>query len=220
MDFRVEHQDDLRRHQREFARAMQLHGNEIRKAIEGNKYEWLEDGSGIYVPGTKALVQGMYESSIIRDGEEIDWRWDKNLVPTEGLNHFLDVVLRNQAQNATWYLPLSSGNVSPASTWTAANYSANATEITSPTEGYTEATRQAFVPAAASGGVITSNASKAAFTIETASSLNVWGTALLSSSTKGGGSGKLASAVKFAIVRTLQDTDIFNLGYSITMTST
>ena len=193
---------DLLKHRRDFLRSLQ-----------NNKYEVTE--SGLYMPEQKAMVAGVY----VHDVNGQDERIDPNLIVTEGLNHILDVVLHGTAANGTWYLGLFSGNVTPQATWTAANFTANATEITSNTEGYSESTRQAFVEAAASAGSINNTANKAAFTIATASSVTVWGAALLSSNVKGGTSGVLMSASKFSASRTLYDTDVLNVGYTITLTS-
>ena len=66
---------------------------------------------------------------------------------------------------------------------------------------------------------ITNTASKAAFTIATASSLAVNGAGLHSASAKGATTGVLASATKFSATRTLFNADVFTLAYTITLTS-
>lgn len=193
---------DLLKHRAEFARY-----------IRNRQYE--QTDAGILFPQAGAIAKGVYSHGV----NGTDWRDDKNIVVTEGLNHMLDVVLHDASKISTWYFGLFSANTTPLATWTAANFTSNATEITSGSEGYSEATRQAFVEAAASAGAITNSASKAAFTIVTASSLTVWGAGLLSSSTKGGTTGTLMSAAKFSAARTLYNTDVFNLGYTLTLTS-
>ena len=193
---------DLLKHSREFAAALRNHQYEVSDA-------------GIHFPKQNAIAFGRYT----HDVNGLDVREDDNIVVTEGLTHMLDVVLHGTTAVATWYFGLCSANVTPVSTWTAANFTANATEIVSGTEGYSEATRQAFVEAAASAGSINNTASKAAFTIATATSITVWGAGLLSSSTKGGTTGTLMSAAKFSSARTLYDTDVFNLGYTLSLTS-
>ncbi len=190
------------------------HHAEFRRALANHKYEQTDEG--ILFPAQGVLAVGMYDHMV--NGEDL--RFDKNLITTEGLNHILDTVLHGTAQVATWYMGISSGNVTPLATWTAANYTANATEITSGTEGYTEASRPAYTEAAASGGSTTNAANRAGFTIATATAINVWGAALLSSSVKGGTSGALLSASKFTAVRTLYNADILSVGYTLTLTST
>jgi hypothetical protein len=194
---------DLLKHRAEFSRALRNHHYEI---SEG----------GIHFPKQGAVASGVY----IHDVNGQDERQDSNIVVTEGLNSLLDVALHDATKIATWYFRLFSANTAPLATWTAANFTANATEITSNTEGYSESVGQAFVEAAASAGAITNSANKAAFTIATATSVSVWGAGLLSSSTKGGTTGTLMSASKFSAVRTLYNTDVFNLGYTLTLTST
>ena len=53
-----------------------------------------------------------------------------------------------------------------------------------------------------------------------ASTLTVYGGALLSSNVRGGAAGILMSATRFSSVRTLDNGDLFNIAYSLTLTST
>ena len=201
---------DILKHRAEFSRALRNHQYEI---SEG----------GIHFPKQGVMAAGVYVHDV--NGE--DQREDANIVTSEGLAHMLDVALHDAAKTATWYFRLFSANTTPLYSWTAANFTANATEITSNTEGYSETTGQAFVEddAVAAGASstasasITNSANKAAFTIATATSVSVWGAGLLSSSTKGGTTGTLMSASKFAAVRDLYNTDVFNLSYTLSLTS-
>lgn len=193
---------DLLKHKREFAAALRNHQYEVSEA-------------GIHFPKQRVFAHGVYEHSV----NGLDIRRDDNLVVTEGLTHMLGVVLGDLTALPDWYFGLFSGNVTPVSTWTAANFTANATEITSNTEGYSETTRQTFVESPAAAASINNTASKAAFTIATATSITVWGAGLLSASAKGATTGTLMSAAKFSAARTLFNTDIFNLGYTLTLTS-
>lgn len=193
---------DLLKHSREFAAALRNHQYEVSDA-------------GIHFPKQKVIAAGVYAHAV----NGMDEREDGNIVVTEGLNHMLGVVLNGVTAIPTWYFALFSANVTPVNTWTAANFTANATEITSNTEGYSETTRQAFVEAAAASGSINNIANKAAFTIATATTVTVWGAGLMSSSAKGGTTGTLMSAAKFSAARTLYNTDVFNLGYTLSLTS-
>jgi len=194
-------------------RELRSHAAEFRRAMDTNKYEVSEQG--IYFPAAKVFVQGVYT----HDVNGADERVDSNLVVDEGLTHVLDVVLKGGTQITTWYHALYAANYTPLNSLTAASFPATATEITSGTEGYTEATRRTWVGGSISGNAVDNTASKAAFTIATASSLAVNGAAVLSVNTKGSTSGKLLSAVKFSATRTLYDTDVFNLSYRLALTS-
>jgi hypothetical protein len=193
---------DLQKHSREFAAALRNHQYEVSDA-------------GVHFPKQKVTASGLYVHSV--NGGDV--REDPNLVVTEGLTHMLGVVLGDLTALPDWYFGLFSANVTPVATWTAANFTANATEIVSNTEGYSETVRQTFVEAAAAAGSINNTASKAAFTIATATSITVWGAGLMSSNIKGGTTGTLMSAAKFAAARTLYATDVFNLGYTLSLTS-
>jgi hypothetical protein len=193
---------DLQKHSREFATALRNHQYEV------------SDG-GVYFPKQGAIVSGVYTHNV--NGQ--DERDDSNIVVTEGMNHMLNVVLAGGTAVATWYFGLFSANYTPVATLTAATFTSASTELVSNTEGYSETTRQAFVEAAAAAGSINNTASKAAFTIATATTVTVWGAGLLSSNVKGGTTGTLLSAAKFSAARTLYNTDVFNLGYTLTLTS-
>lgn len=194
---------DLKKHSREFATALRNH-----------QYEKTEGGE-IFFPKQGAIVSGVYTHNV----NGLDERSDSNIVVTEGMNHMLDVVLHGTTAVATWYFGLFSANYTPVATLTAATFASTTTEINSATEGY-GTSRIAFVEAAASAGSINNTASKAAFTFVTATSKTVWGAGLLSSSTGGGTAGTLLSAAQFSAARTLYNTDVFNLGYTLTLTST
>jgi len=190
------------------------HAGEFRRSLSNLKFERTEDG-GIYFPAAHAIARGMYA----HDVNGLDERFDPNILPTEGLNYLLDIGLGAGSQLTAWYLGLFSGAVTPTSTLTAANWTSTLTEITSGSEGYSESTRVAWTPASASGGSATNTASKAAFTIITASNVTVEGAVMASASAKGATTGKVASASRFSTPRTLSDGDSFNVGYTVTLTS-
>lgn len=189
--------------------------NALLRALDKGQYE--ETESGVLLTRQGIMASGMY----VHDVNGLDERSDSNLITAEGLNYMLDVALKDGTKLASWYVAISSGNVSPVGTWTAANYTANATEITSNSTGYAETTRPAYTPGTISSGSVDNTASRAAFTVELPSgTLTVWGAAILSSNVKGGTAGKLLSATKFSASRTLYDADVLNIGYTLTLTST
>lgn len=185
------------------------HFPELRRALRNMHYELTENGA-VFLPKQKLTLGGCF----VHDVNGQDYQVDPNLIVNEGLNDVLDVYLHNQAQIATWYVAPFTGNVTPLATWTAANYTSNSTELTA----YDEATRVAFVEAAAASQSISNLASKAAFTIN--ATVTVYGAALISASAKSATTGKLFAATRFATSRNLVDDDILNIGYTISASST
>jgi hypothetical protein len=178
------------------------------------------------------IVNGNYERThegiIIRKGVCLDGYFqdaingvvnpaEHNLVPDAAILAILNTFYGSTAKVAAWYIAPFSGSSSPASSWTAANFASNATEITSTSEGYTESTRQQCTFAAAAAGAVDNYASKAHFTIATASTLVVTGLGLISANTRGGTSGVLGSAIKFAVSRSLANGDDYQAGYQVTL---
>ena len=196
--------------------SLKKHAGEFAAALASHKYERTGDERGLYFPKAKAFISGTY----IHDVNGQDERTDPNNLPDEGLMYLLTVGLYNGTKLPTWNLALYAANYTPLAGLTAASFPATASEITSNTEGYTEATRPVWTPSAPANNMIDNLANKTAFTIATASSLVVNGAALLSESTKGAVTGKLVSATKFAQARTLYNTDVFNLAYRVQLTST
>jgi hypothetical protein len=188
------------------------HKREFAADLDSGDYELTE--GGLLFPRKSVMAKGMYFHSV--NGQ--DEQESPNLINDEGILHFLNVVMGATAKIPTWYLALYSGAISPAGSWTAANFTANATEITSNTEGYSQTVRQTFVPGVAASGAIDNLASRASFTIACTTSINVNGAGLLSVSTKGGTTGVLLSSTRFATQRTLFNADIFQLGYRVTLT--
>lgn len=184
------------------------HKKEVSNFIANGDFE--ETPEGILVHGG-IMAKGTYVHSV--NGE--DERRDSNIIPAEGIAHLLGVTLSDDARITEWYLAVFSGAVTPDTNWTAANFNANASEIVSGTEGYSDAARIQWVPGSVVSGVIDNLASKAVFNIACSTTINISGAGLLSSSTKGGTSGTLISASRFAAARTLNDTDAFELGYEI-----
>ena len=142
-----------------------------------------------------------------------------NLIVLEGLAHILSVAFGATAKPSGYYLALFSGAASPQANWTAANFASVASEIVSMTEGYTSATRPAWTPPASTDtNSIDNMAAIASVTIATTSQLNVTGAAQLTNSTRGGTTGKLISATKYAAPRVFQDGDTYEIGYRLSLT--
>ena len=192
---------------------LQKHHTEFCGYIDRHQYEIAPEG--LYVPKARTMLRGTYISSV--NGE--DERIDHNIIPTEGLNHFLSVCLKSGSQITAWYLALYSGAYTPLATLTAATFTSLTTEIdnSNAAEKYSEATRVAWVGDAVdtTNAEVTNTASPAAFTIVTASALVVNGAGMLSASAKASTAGTLMSAVRFVAARSLANTDVFNLKYKV-----
>ena len=172
--------------------------------------------AGVYFPADGVTMNGEYFSRV-NHGE-----WEKegdNLVVKEGLIHILNVALGTTAKPAGYFLALFSGNTAPNNTWTAASFAAVSNEVVSQSDGYTGATRPAWTPANASVNASIDNfAGAAEMTMATSGTLTVTGAALLTSSQRGGTTGVLVSASKFAVARTFQSGDLYELGYRLNAT--
>ncbi len=178
--------------------------------------------SGLLIPtvdGSRVQAFGNYTHRVRQaNGIVTPWVTDSNLLPTEGLT-YLAGILGSTSKIATWYMALYAGAYSPAAGLTAANFTSTTSEITSGSEGFTEANRVTWTPDAAAAGAIVNDATPAAFTIITATALTVNGAGLLSAQAKGATTGTLLSATRFSSARSLNDDDVFEIKYTITLTS-
>ncbi|MGP9490823.1 hypothetical protein [Psychrobacter sp. AOP7-B1-24] len=181
-------------------------------AVNANDYTTNDDGS--ITTGKGITAKGEYFDRI--NGGE--WTRTENLIPTEGLAHILNVALGTTPKPASYHLALFSAAAQPQANWTAASFASTASEIVSMTEGYSAATRPTWTPANTSTNSIDNMAAVAKVTMKTASSLTVQGAAMLTSSAKGGTTGALISASKYASPRVFQDGDTYEIGYRISLT--
>ena len=186
---------------------------DIKRALANRKYE--QDRSGLYLGNVR--VKGVYADRVIRNGQVIDFGTTENLVVDQALVDILNTYFGATSKKTAFYVSLFAGAVTPASNWTAANFSSTASEITSNSEGYTQTTRPAWTTPNATTPQIDNYAAKAAFTIATASTLNVNGAAILSDQAKGSTGGVLVSAARYANTRQLQSGDNYEVGYRIVL---
>lgn len=149
-------------------------------------------------------------------GQDGALKWEehkKNLITNQGLNHILDVVLHGSTQISTWYVAPFSTDTTPLATHTYA--SPGFTESTA----YSEANRQEYNEAAASGQSITNSANKARIT--SIATQTIYGCGLVgggsAASTKGdtAGGGTLLCAVKFSTSRALLSGDTLDITYTL-----
>ena len=186
-------------------------GGEIRKWLTNGDYEQSEGG---VLVKRRVMLEGTYYTWV--NGE--DMQVHKNLIPGEGIAFILDVALGATSKAAGFYLAPFANAVNPAANWTAASFAATAGEITSQAEGYSQATRPAWTPGVASGGVLGNLSSLASFSIVCTATLNISGMAMLTSNVRGGTSGALISASRYPSVRVVNNGDGFQVGYTVSLT--
>ena len=193
-----------------------MHANlkrELRKSIADEVFDVTE--AGVYFPRQGVLASGEYFGRVNGGAWETE---GDNLIVDEGAAHILNVALGSKAKSANHYLALFSGSASPAANWTAASFSAAANEIISQSEGYTAASRPTWTPPDTATKSIDNMASVATVTFATAAQVNVTGAALLTSSVRGGTTGVLISASKYAAARSFQNNDTYDIGYRLSLT--
>ena len=155
----------------------------------------------------------LYLVEVLRNGIVVDRELVHNIMPTEGLNHVLNVVLKGSTQIGTWYLAPFEGNYTPIAGDTAAAFPAAATECTA----YSESTRQQFVPGTVSAGALDNAASRAEFTFN--ATKTVYGGFMTGASAKGATTSVLLSAVKFSSPKSLDSGSVLRVTAGITLTS-
>ena len=192
---------------------LQKHRGEVLRALASHKYEITNDGGILLGAGINAMPMGVFDVEHRRAGDLIARVAGSNIIPTEGLNHILNVVLAGSLQSLSWYMALFEGNVTPAATLTAATYTATTTECTA----YDEATRVAFTPGASAAGVIDNAASRAVFTMN--ATKTVYGGGLLTASAKSATTGSLLAAARFSAARNVAADDELLVKYTLTLTS-
>ncbi len=187
---------------------------EIAAQVAANKHEIMEDG-GFYLGMSKLIVGGAFQIEHRRGGELIHSEGPRNIVVNEGLSYLLGVALHGDGQITAWYIALFAGNITPAPSMTAANFTATATEFTN----YVETTRQVWTPGTVANQAVDNSAAKAAFNIDVGGG-TVYGAALISAAAKSAITGKLFAAARFAASRALLQADTLNAGYGLVATST
>lgn len=155
-------------------------------------------------------VGGFFNYTLIRNGEIIDQWQEKNIVVDQGLNYILDAALSGASVNTTHFVGLFSNNYTPISSTVITNL----TEVNSK---YNETTRPSWTEAGVTSKTITNTASPAAFTFN--ASETVYGAFLSSSNVKGGTSGNLIAASKFSASRSVLSTDVLQVTYTLTASS-
>lgn len=163
-------------------------------------------------------IGGIFKFEQIRDGKVIDSWEEHNIVVNESLNYILDVAFSAGSANTAWYVGLFKNNFTPIATSVMSTFPGAGVANESTTD-YSETTRPVWTDAGAASQSITNSASPAAFTF-TPASTTIYGAFLSSSSVKGGTTGVLGAASKFASSRTLLASDVLNVTYTLNISST
>lgn len=187
-------------------------GPEVAKALATGNFRITPDGAVLF---EDKIVKNAYFHRVV--GRDRDFVIDHNLIVDQGVMKALGVMFFSDAKIPNWYLTLGNGAANPTASLTAANFAATLGEITSTTEGFSNATRPVWTPSAPVANVISNQATKAQFNIVCASSITVTCAALVSSDVRGGTSGTLWSAARFDNPRELYNGETFELGYQTTL---
>jgi len=183
------------------------HAKEFLRYIRNFQFEYAD--TGILFPKASVIAKGVFHDSV--NGAPFQFA-GHNLIVDQGLIYMLKAAMTEETQPTDWYVAPFNGPATVLSTWTAANFAANATELT--TE-YTEATRPVWTPDAVDTGAISVDNDTAPATYTINGSVTVTGAGLLSSNVKAGTGGILAAASRFTASRTLADADAYSLRYGI-----
>lgn len=181
------------------------HHGELGGLLAAGEFDTQADGR-IHVPRMGLMLAGTYRVMV----NGADPGVCSNIFVNEGLTDLLAVAFKNGAQHATYYLSLFSGDVSPLNTWTAANYAANATEITG---AYSQTNRPTCQFGTVTTPSVGNEGNLALFTFT--GTTTVRGAGLHTVNGKGSGGGKLYSAGRFDFDRTVQAGDNLSLEYTI-----
>lgn len=131
----------------------------------------------------------------------------ENLMPYEGMNHALDVLLKNGAKVSQWYMGVYGNPYTPTPADVMNTFPVQAGEITS----YANAQRFAFTPGTVTNGTVDNAAAPVVITFP--ADQVVAGGFIGSSAAKGSTSGVLLSAVRFSSPKNVEE------GASLTITA-
>lgn len=154
-----------------------------------------------------------WKVELIKDGVVTDVTEDHNIMPTEGMNHLLNVLLKSGTQIGSWYVGIYNANYTPVLGDTAATFPGTATENVA----YSQAQRPVFTAGTVAGGALDNSASVAEFT--STANATVYGGFIASSAVKGGTTGVLLSAVKFSTSKNFEAGSILRVTAGFTLTS-
>ena len=164
-------------------------------------------------------VQGQYKVTIRDEDGKVKFEdIALNKVTSVGIQDTLDVVLRNQAQTATWSVGLYQNNLTPAIGMTTADIgTVPGVSVIEEFVAYAEAARVDYTPTAATLTNITNSTARSVFTVN--GGATVYGMFLTNNATKAAGTGLLFSVGSFATAATVQSGDTIEVTYTLTLTN-
>lgn len=165
-------------------------------------------------------IGGVFTYEHIRDGKIIDTWEQPNLIVDEGLNYVLNAGLSSGSKVAGMYVGVYANNYTPIagnvmSTFPTAGV---ALEVTTEISNATRPTWSAFTGAVTTTKSLTNSAAPAIFTFTASADVN--GAFLSSTNTKGGTTGTLVAASKFASTRSMINGDVLSIIYTVNISST
>ena len=163
---------------------------------------------------SKFAIGFKYTTELILPGGKVERHVEKNLVPIQGLDHFLNVALKAGTQFPNFYIGLYEGDYTPQPTDTMAAFPAAATELTA----YAESTRRVLTLGDVVSGSVDNSLARAEFT-GNVNGRQAMGGFISSSPTKGSSTGILISAVRFPSPRPLDAGGILRVTAAFTIVS-
>ena len=154
-----------------------------------------------------------YTVDHIRNGRVIDSFSADNIVPDQGAVYLLSAAIAGGVAVSAWYIGLFEGNYTPVATDTAALFPG--VNYASESLAYVETLRQAWSRDAIVAGTVANLVSPALFTMNATKS--IYGAFLTSTSTKGGTTGTLLSAVRFPSPKNVVATDTLRVTGVLTL---
>lgn len=147
----------------------------------------------------------VYTVEEIRDGQVVAVDRIHNILPTQGINHMLEVLARGAAQVPTWYLLLYENDYAPSAADTAQTFPMLAGEATA----YDHPTRHEI----AFGNAANGSLSNAAVRVEVQFNAprTIRGGGIVSTAAKGSAVGILLSAVRFSSPRQVDASTILRV---------
>ena len=161
----------------------------------------------------KAQAGFVYTIEEIRDGAVVHTETVHNILPTQGVNHMLDVLAKGGTQVETWYLMLYENDYAPVATDTAATFSTVAGESTA----YVNATRHEIVFGNVVGGSLSNVDTR--IEVEFTAARTIRGGAIVSTAAKGSTAGILLSAVRFSSPRQVDANTVLRVTAGIQIVS-
>ena len=162
----------------------------------------------------RAIVRSIWDVEHWRKGYLLSQTRDHNIVTDEGLDALLDIMFHADTQITTWYVLIFKTDTTPAAGTT------YAVPVWTESDDIDEATRPAYVEAAASGQSMTNSANKAVFTID--ATITAYGAALVGGGTDAdtlldaAGGGTLYCAAQFGAAKACVDDDVLNVTITLT----